>query len=241
MDTIFKMDTIYDNVFMVLLYEVLPFYIYFETFWFCLKRLFDFNEFYFLMHYFVNLFNTIVLIPVIKTVLKNPLSQSVDVIENHYIDYIYPMIIGLHTLHLVHHLKYIHYDEIFHHIVTHVFWYGTYYCNSSPIYIIPMIGMSGIPGGITYLMLFLQKFGYIGRMTEKKISMYLNIWVRAPMCIIASTLMYIKNNDELIHQNKSMFDYNMTLFMIFFTFINGVHFMNNIIESYYQHYYKKYF
>ncbi len=85
--------------------------------------------------------------------------------------------------------------------------------------------MSGIPGGITYLMLFLQKYNLISKIVEKKISMYLNIWFRAPFCIIFATLLYIKSLENNM--------YYETLFMCLFTMINGIHFMHNIIESYY--------
>jgi hypothetical protein len=101
-----------------------------------------------------------------------------------------------------------------------------------------MIAMSGIPGGITYLMLFLQKFGRVSKLTEKYISMNLNIWFRAPVCVSSAVLMYVKNTEEY-QIEKNDFNYYMTLFMIFFTFINGVHFMNNIIDSYYNSYFKK--
>jgi hypothetical protein len=88
-----------------------------------------------------------------------------------------------------------------------------------------MIGMSGIPGGITYLLLFLNKFNYVSLICEKKFSMYLNIWLRAPLCIIFTPLLYIQSLKNNL--------YYETLFMIAFTMINGIHFMHNIIDSYY--------
>ena len=92
--------------------------------------------------------------------------------------------------------------------------------------------MSGIPGGITYLMLFLQKFDKIDKMNEKKISMYLNIWLRAPLCIIFSTLLYIKNI-QAYNITNDLYNYYLTLNMIIFTSINGIHFMHTITESHY--------
>lgn len=211
------------------IFEILPFYLIFECVHFLSNKIGykDFNSLYFILHFIVNFINTLLLIPYIILMTNDPLFKN-D-IDTNSLRLIYPMLIGLHTFHLVHHLKEIKYDEVIHHLVTHIFWFGVN-MNPNPVYIIPMIGMSGIPGGITYLMLFLQKIRRIGKLTEKYISMYLNIWLRAPICIIGSTLMYVKNVEET---NKDIYSYYIVLFMIFFTFINGVHFMNNIIDSYY--------
>jgi hypothetical protein len=209
--------------------DVLPFYIIFELFYYFSKKYIDFSGTYFILHFIVNLINTILLIPFILTMFTDPFAKYSQYDNWESLDYIYPLVIGLHTFHLVHHIKNIHYDEIIHHILTYIFWYVTW-VNNNPIYIAPMITMSGIPGGITYLMLFLNKINKLSKLTEKKISMYINIWLRAPLCIIFSTILYIdniKNNDY----------YYITLFSIIFTFINGVHFMKNIIDSYYQNYY----
>ena len=48
-----------------------------------------------------------------------------------------------------------------------------------------------------------------------------------------AVLVKTEKNIEEYKNGKSNFDYYITLFMIVFTFINGVHFMNNIIISYY--------
>ena len=205
--------------------EIFPYYLIFEIFYQSSKKIFmDFNHIYFLLHFIVNLINTILLIPLVKHLLSNPLGNNLIVSDWYNLDIIYPMIIGLHTFHLVHHIKNIKYDEIIHHIITHIFWYFIHILKN-PLYIAGIITMSGIPGGITYLMLFLQKYNLVTKITEKKISMYLNIWFRAPVCIIFSTLLYIKSLENDMFYG--------TLFMCLFTMINGIHFMHNIIESYY--------
>ena len=205
--------------------EILPYYLIFEIFYQTSKKIFiDFNQIYFLLHFIVNLINTILLIPLINHLLSDPLGNKLIESEWKSLDIIYPMIIGLHTFHLVHHIRNIKYDEIIHHILTNIFWYYILFLKN-PIYIAGIISMSGIPGGITYLMLFLQKYNLISKIVEKKISMYLNIWLRTPFCIIFSTLLYIKSLENDM--------YYETLFMSLFTMINGIHFMHNIIESYY--------
>jgi hypothetical protein len=205
--------------------EIFPYYLIFEIFYqFSKKKFIDFNQIYFLLHFIVNFINTILLLPLINHLFSDPLGNNLILSDWTNLDIIYPMIIGLHMFHLVHHIHNIKYDEIIHHILTHIFWYYIYILNN-PIYIAGIISMSGIPGGITYLMLFLQKYNIISKISEKKISMYLNIWIRSPLCIIFSTLLYIKSLE-----NDMFYE---TLFMCLFTMINGIHFMHNITESYY--------
>ncbi len=214
--------------------EILPYYMICETFYYFSKKLnifYDFNHAYFLMHFIINLINSILLIPFIGYLISDPLGHNIIKSDWIHLDIIYPMIIGLHTFHLIHHLNKIHYDEIIHHIITHIFWYFIHIAQN-PIYLAGIIAMSGIPGGITYLMLFIQKYNIIynnnnliDKKTEKKISMYLNIWVRMPICIIFATIIYIIGLTNNIYYGS--------LFMALFTIINGVHFMHNIVESYY--------
>jgi hypothetical protein len=216
------MDIVITNV-----QEIIPYYLVFEIFYYISNKLdifYDFNHAYFLMHFIVNLINTILLLPFIGHLIYDPLGNNIIKSDWQNLDIIYPMINGLHTFHLIHHLKKINPDEIFHHCVTHIFWYIIQIAKN-PVYISGIITMSGIPGGITYLMLFLQKYNILNKNTEKKISMYLNIWIREPICIIYATIIYI------IGLSNGL--YYETLFMAIFTIINGVHFMHNIIESYY--------
>jgi hypothetical protein len=205
--------------------EVIPYYLIFESFYYISKRILpDFNTTYFLLHFIVNFINTILLLPLINKITQDPTGNYLIHDDWSSLDIIYPMIIGLHTFHLVHNLNKIYYDEIIHHTLTHIFWYFITF-TENPFYIAGIIAMSGIPGGITYAMLFLQKYNIVSKKTEKEISMYLNIWCRAPLCIIFATLLYIQGcKNNLFYE---------TLFMVLFTIINGVHFMHNITQSYY--------
>lgn len=214
------------------IYDILPYYIYCETFYFITKNYFtDFNHAYFLMHFIVNLINTVLLLPLINHMIYDPLGKTLINDEYKHLEIIYPMIIGLHTFHLIHHLNKINYDELIHHVITQMFWYLIHSADN-PIYLSGIISMSGIPGGITYLLLFLQKCNIVNQTNifslkklEKKISMYLNLWIRAPLCIVYATIIYI------IGLNNGL--YYGSLFMAIFSMINGIHFMHNIIESYY--------
>jgi hypothetical protein len=41
---------------------------------------------------------------------------------------------------------------------------------------------TGLPGGISYAVLFLQRNGWLGRLTEKRVNTAVNVWIRAPGC-----------------------------------------------------------
>jgi hypothetical protein len=231
------------NIILLHIAELMPFYIIFELFYYNTKKIFrDFNTTYFLLHFIINMINSVLLIPSLYVLVQNPYeyiqNYSLLSLEDTYIKYIYPIIISLHTFHLIHHLHKINYDEIFHHACTHIFWYIIHHTNNR-LMILSIISMSGIPGGITYLMLYLEKVNKLKKIKinykdnnniEKKISMYLNIWIRSPLCIIFSTFLYIQ-----LYIHKELYEnyYYSMIFVILFTSINGIHFMHNITESYY--------
>lgn len=50
--------------------------------------------------------------------------------------------------------------------------------------------ISGLPGGIDYLLLGLQKVGKLDHMLEKRVNANLNTWLRAPGILISTTLCY---------------------------------------------------
>jgi hypothetical protein len=140
------------------------------------------------------------------------------------------MISGLHTFHLLKSYKKIQYDEMIHHVITYVFTIINYIL-SHPFYYSYLIIVTGIPGGITYLLLFLQKLKYIEPITEKKISYLLNVWIRAPFTIVWSTLAY----DRLIYIEESLLNKILILISMFFISLNGIHFMTTISYSYNKH------
>jgi len=178
---------------------------------------------------------TSIVAPYCLTLLYDPLgitTNYTDYMPNYFI--LYPMISGLHTFHLIKSYKNIKIDETIHHIVTYTFALINHIFNH-PIYYSNLIFLSGIPGGITYALLFLQKIGKLNYSTEKKISVNINIWVRAPLSIIWSALIYCK----YIYEYKTNFHLALTLISMFFITLNGIHFKNTIVESYYKHLFVK--
>lgn len=187
----------------------------------------DFNMIYFLLHFIVNLFNTICILPFLYNFILDPLFlESYD--NYSWLIYLYPALVSLHNFHMIHNLKQINSDEIIHHILTYSFW-GLILYLQHPIYIASLIIMSGIPGGITYGLLFLRKLNLIESITEKRISKDLNVWIRSPGCVMFGFLYIIRT----LILNYSIYDLYMNIFIAIWTMINGIHFMDNICESYY--------
>ena len=50
--------------------------------------------------------------------------------------------------------------------------------------------ISGMPGGIDYLLLGLTKIGVVDHMLEKRVNANLNTWLRAPGILAAAVLLY---------------------------------------------------
>jgi hypothetical protein len=190
------------------------------------------NHIYFLLHFIVNLFITITILQFFGIFFQDPLGIRDEYYNSQYnnIYLCYPILASLHTFHFVKSLKNIKADEIAHHLLTYIFWYLVYYFRH-PIYIFSLITMSGIPGGITYLMLFLQKCNiYFTPKKEKYFSYLLNKWIRSPLTIVFATIYLVR----YAYIDYEFINFAYILFVCAFTVINGIHFAGTITESYYK-------
>jgi hypothetical protein len=194
------------------------------------KFLLDDSTQYFILHFIHNMIITSIITPYCLTMISDPVGTEYDYTnyKTNY-EFLFPMISGLHTFHLLKSYKKIQIDELFHHVITYAFTIINYIL-SHPFYYSYLIVLSGIPGGITYLLLFLQKLGLIESIKEKKISYLLNVWVRAPVTVIWATLAY----DRLIYVEESIINKILILISMFFIPLNGIHFMTTIAQSYHK-------
>ena len=209
------------------------FYIIFELLHYILSNKFTFNEIYFILHVIVNTIIIILCISCSILFFDDPLGLYLTNESCPEIYYNYPILASLHVLHMRYNINHIDISEMIHHILSFVFWGLTNYLNH-PIYILSLVGMSGIAGGITYLLLFLVKQNIINKITEKQISTYLNLWIRQPLCSIFAIIFMTRLC--YIDDKYSYFDKICIIFMAFFTFINGTYFMKTILRSYYSSY-----
>ena len=196
-----------------------------------LKSKYDDTTQYFIIHFVHNMIITYIVAPYCLTMFVDPIGDNDDylIYKKNY-EFLFPMISGIHTFHLLKSYKKIQLDEIIHHIITYAFGIINHIL-FHPFYYSYLIIVTGIPGGITYLLLFLQKLGYIESLTEKKISYLLNVWIRAPFTIVWATLAY----SRLIYIEESLINKVLILISMIIIPLNGIHFMTTIAQSYHKH------
>lgn len=87
--------------------------------------------------------------------------------------------------------------------------------------------ISGLPGGISYFMLYLMKNNKLNRLTEKKWTTFLNKWIRCPFILYCSFMQYM----TIIYGLNSIPLLFNVLIMILNAF-NCIHYNAEAIESY---------
>jgi hypothetical protein len=121
-------------------------------------------------------------------------------------------------------------DEAIHHIkvlmLCPLLW--LYYSNLCDF---GMFFMTGLPGGITYLLLTLKNLNLIENTSEKYISKHLNLWIRAPGCVITSYIIYLNYVNSNFGEIHGIKKFGIYLAMLG-TLWNGMYFASTIIESY---------
>jgi len=139
---------------------------------------------------------------------------------------------ALHFYHIVLYFKKLRFDDWLHHIVMvlcalplAVMTKGGSLLGHSLFY------LTGLPGGIDYLLLALVRNKIIPKITEKRINNYLNLWIRCPGCIAHSTLTIIGYNMNMQYDTSYFFLYSsmLTGLMVFW---NGIYFMNQVVVNY---------
>ncbi len=140
------------------------------------------------------------------------------------------IIYGLHLYHILFYYKKFRFDDWLHHILM----IGI----SLPLTeLIPQINIiahglfftTGLPGLIDYFLLFLNRNNYIHKSIEKQINTFINLWIRAPGCIMNSTLCIhsLINNYNLL-SNIEIFS---IIFILSSIYWNGIYFMNQTVQD----------
>ena len=93
---------------------------------------------------------------------------------------------------------------------------------------------TGLPGGLEYFSLVFNKYHYITRYQQKKISAYLNSYIRMPGGILACAYIYLNSfNIDLMHQRYCMY------MLTFIIYSNVTYFGKMSIENYGENMYLK--
>eukprot|EP00048_Salpingoeca_helianthica_P016795 m.234285 g.234285 ORF g.234285 m.234285 type:complete len:266 (+) comp19532_c0_seq1:70-867(+) len=105
---------------------------------------------------------------------------------------------------------------------------------------------SGLPGGIDYLMLVLVKKGWMRSIDEKRYNVYIQLWIRAPGCVIHALLTwlaYLEAHKRLaagLPVVQPLFlpywAHTPAVWVIILSFFwNGLFFLNRVIVSHTMH------
>tara|TARA_Y100000768_G_C23983917_1_gene687577 strand:- start:1347 stop:2120 length:774 start_codon:yes stop_codon:yes gene_type:complete len=109
--------------------------------------------------------------------------------------------------------------------------------NTTCLSVVGLFFTCGLPGLIDYILLWLVKMGWCDKLFEKKVYVYLSVWIRAPGCIYTASLFFgILPN---IHQ----YSWSILIGRIWTTFIvfwNGLYFMHITLKDYYSNHYVNY-
>lgn len=195
------------------------------TLHYILSNLFNFrsaNTKYFLLHFLVNMYIVSLILPDVIKTIKDPIKPITASI--------YPSLLTVlfHTYHVMFYDDIAH-DEKIHHLVnvyitSPLLWYNyNGLCNYALFYLM------GLPGGITYFLLFLKDIDKIKSVTEKNISKHLNLWVRCPGAITVVFSIYI----QLLYNPQAYkgFSFVVAIIAMIGTYWNGIYFMQTIVES----------
>ena len=131
------------------------------------------------------------------------------------------------TLHIYHSLFFkITADDIMHHLIFVPFSLINLPNNIKNIC---TFFVCGFPGMLTYIALTLKKLYKISCLTEKKISVFQNLFIRAPGLLFYSFSLFY----SYIYAEKSTVTFPMICLICFLSSFNGLYYLQQIIGSYY--------
>jgi hypothetical protein len=136
----------------------------------------------------------------------------------------------LHFYHFIYYFKSLRFDDYLHHILMVGFCLPVgNYIQSGLLLNYSLFFLTGLPGGIDYFLLFLNRNNLISKYTEKTINSYLNLWIRLPGCISQSTITLIMYN-----KNKDLYSIHIKILILMVVVLvswNGIYFMNQVIRN----------
>lgn len=91
--------------------------------------------------------------------------------------------------------------------------------------------MSGLPGGLNYLFLILSAHGYMSKLTEKKWTALVNVWMRAP----SLTIYLFIALSNMIHRGSQDLHPALSILVALLYFVNGQYYSQQAVESYATH------
>lgn len=99
------------------------------------------------------------------------------------------LVVALHLYHIARYRHKFHYDDWLHHgLMIGVAIPAGLLSSSTPLMGMSLFFATGLPGGISYMALWLSRNGLLATMAEKRILREQNVWLRSPGCAAHAAL-----------------------------------------------------
>ncbi len=146
---------------------------------------------------------------------------------------------SLHLYHIIWYYKNLRKDDWLHHILMiGVALPLTHYVPQSNIIAHGLFFTTGLPGLIDYFLLFLNRNNLIHKYIEKRVNLSLNLWLRAPGCIMNSC---ITTMNMIMYSNQfTNYQYYAGNIIIGSIFWNGIYFMEQVVTDFAKYQFGRY-
>jgi hypothetical protein len=145
---------------------------------------------WFFVHAIVNLLITVHTTHSLFATLSNPLESLNPFLHKGETEFPMCLALWLHFYHIV--CYKLSKEDIFHHaLFCSLLTLPGYYYEWGVLGNFGLFFICGLPGGLIYLLLFLQKIGFLVYIREPVFSAYINTFVRAPGILIANFIILI--------------------------------------------------
>lgn len=139
---------------------------------------------------------------------------------------------SLHSYHIVEYKDKLTYYDYLHHVTMCVVALPLgAYINSGSLLDYGLFFLTGLPGMVDYMMMFLVRNDKMKKNTQKMINNYINLWIRCPGCVSQATLTtyaYINAPNDVFDDTQRA----MVLATIILVFWNGIYFMDLVVKDY---------
>ena len=156
-----------------------------------------------------------------------------NIINQQQLASLYTAKIIIYSLHLYHVLLYyrnLRQDDWIHHILMiGVVLPLTEIVPQNHIISHALFFTTGLPGLIDYTLLFLNRNNIIHKSIEKRVNTFLNLWIRAPGCIMNTcmSIMTLVNDNNI--QPIAIYGGIIMLSLVYW---NGIYFMDQVVTDY---------
>lgn len=188
----------------------------------CIDKLLLKKANWYILHTITNGFVVTLSLPTVINVLCDPLYIDYD----HHA-YALDITMALHIYHMLAFKKLMVVDWVHHIVMCTILSFTYYYTTTVTITNYLLFFLSGLPGGIDYLMLSLVKYEKMDSMMEKYINSKLNIWIRSPGIIIGAYILFLQYINGIIIASIPTF--TMTILGLIW---NAQYFTERVLSNY---------